>query len=187
MNFDIFTITYLIWISSEIVLNRIARSGKNDKKSADKHSELLIWVAILVCIALSSFISARYACVILDGQLIRYIGLAVLYLGIAVRLIAIRQLGRYFTVDVTIREDHQLMQSGLYKYVRHPSYLGACLSLLGLGLTMNNWYGLLAAFLPVFFTFVYRMNIEEKVLTERFGKQYEDYKLTTKRVFPFIY
>ncbi len=187
MNLNIFAITYFIWISSEVILNRVARSGKKDKKSADKHSELLIWLAIIVCIFLSSFISVRYSSVILDSNLIRYIGLVVIYLGIIVRFIAIRQLGKYFTVDVTIREDHQLMQSGLYKYIRHPSYLGDCLSLIGLGFTMNNWYGLLTAFLPVFLTFVYRMNVEEKVLIGKFGKQYEDYKLTTRRLFPFIY
>jgi protein-S-isoprenylcysteine O-methyltransferase Ste14 len=96
-------------------------------------------------------------------------------------------LGRFFTVNVTIRIDHQLIQSGFYKYLRHPSYTGALLSFLGLGLSLNNWFSLVIVFLPTLFAFIHRMNIEENVLAEQFGKQYQDYISKTKRILPFVY
>jgi protein-S-isoprenylcysteine O-methyltransferase Ste14 len=79
------------------------------------------------------------------------------------------------------------MQSGFYKHLRHPSYTGALLSFAGLGLSMNNWLSLILIFIPVLFAFIHRMNIEEKVLTGQFGKQYSDYIGKTNRIVPFVY
>ncbi|MFZ4464869.1 MAG: methyltransferase family protein, partial [Bacteroidales bacterium] len=73
------------------------------------------------------------------------------------------------------------MQSGLYKFLRHPSYTGSLISFLGFGLSLNNWLSLFIVFLPVLFSIIHRINIEEKLLTERFGKQYSDYIAGTKR------
>jgi protein-S-isoprenylcysteine O-methyltransferase Ste14 len=96
-------------------------------------------------------------------------------------------LGRFFTVNVTIRDDHKLIQSGFYKYLRHPSYTGSLLSFLGFGLSLDNWLSLAIIFLPTLFAFIYRMKVEENVLSEQFGEQYQDYILKTKRIIPFIY
>ena len=108
-------------------------------------------------------------------------------LGIGFRLLAIKQLGRFFTVDVTIRENHQLLQTGFYKYLRHPSYTGSLLTFFGFGISLNNWLGLGIVILPTVITMLYRIRIEEKVLTEQFGKSYLEYSSKTKRLIPFIY
>ena len=108
-------------------------------------------------------------------------------MGVIFRFIAIKQLGRFFTVNVTIRNDHQLIQSGLYKYLRHPSYCGSLISFLGFGISLNNWLSIIFIIIPYSLAVMYRIKVEEKVLTEQFGKQYLDYKKHTKRIIPFIY
>ena len=96
-------------------------------------------------------------------------------------------MGKYFTVDVTIREGHQIKKDGVYSILRHPSYSASLLTFLGLGLFLNNWISLIIAFIPPFLAFLYRIKIEEKALTEQFGQDYIDYKKQTKKLIPFIY
>ena len=108
-------------------------------------------------------------------------------LGIIFRLYAIKTLGRYFTVNVTIREGHKIIKQGLYKYLRHPSYTGSLLSFVGFGISLNNWVSFLIVMIPVTASFIRRMNIEERALTEQFGEEYITYKKQTWRLLPFIY
>ena len=184
---NIYQLIYLFWFLSEIILNRLVRSGKTDKKSTDKNTEIYLWVTIIVSITISVFISLNYTLpILLNGQL-ALIGTIIIIIGIIIRFIAIKQLGRFFTVNVTIRDEHKLIQSGFYKYLRHPSYTGSLLSFFGFGLSLNNWLSLVIVFLPILFAFIYRMNIEENVLSEQFGKQYQEYISKTKRIIPFVY
>jgi protein-S-isoprenylcysteine O-methyltransferase Ste14 len=107
--------------------------------------------------------------------------------GIAIRLIAIRTLGKFFTVNLNLAEDHLLIKNGLYKYLRHPSYSGSLLSFLGFGISLNNWPALIVIFVPVLLSFIYRINIEEKLMSVQFGNDYDEYKKQTKRLVPLIY
>jgi protein-S-isoprenylcysteine O-methyltransferase len=106
---------------------------------------------------------------------------------VVVRWYAILSLGRFFTVNVAIAADHQLVDAGLYRWVRHPSYSGALLAFLGLGLCLDNWASLAALMLPVSVVFWWRMRIEEAALLEAFGERYRDYLRRTRRLIPFIY
>lgn len=184
---NLFYITYFIWILSEILLNRLMRSGKTDKKATDNHTELLLWITIITAITLATYVSLTTIHPIFSRNGFETIGVVIILIGIVIRFIAIKQLGRFFTVDVTIRENHQLLQSGLYTYIRHPSYTGALLSFLGFGISLNNWLSLLLVFTPVLLMFIKRMNVEEHVLTQQFGQQYLTYISKTKRIIPMVY
>ena len=184
---NIYQIIYLIWLFSEIYLNRFVRSGKSDRKYKDKNTENYLWVSIVISIIIGVFVSVNFARIILPGELLSVIGVIIIVTGMIIRFIAIKQLGRFFTVNVTIRNEHQLVQSRFYKYLRHPSYTGSLLSFLGFGISLNNWLSLPIVFLPVLFAFIYRMKIEERVMIEQFGKQYEEYVSKTKRIIPFVY
>ena len=118
---------------------------------------------------------------------IQLIGLVFLILGVILRLMVVYNLGKYFTVDVTIRKDHQLKTDGFYKLVRHPSYAFSLLTFVGLAIVLNNYIAAIVLLVPVFFMFIYRINIEEKALRDQFGKNYSDYMKKTKRLIPFIY
>ena len=184
---NLFLIVYISWGLSEVFLNRFVRSGKTDKQAADNHTELYLWVTIVLSIIAGSYAAMKINLPIFFNIQYSYIGIGLMIGGIIFRFVAIRQLGRFFTVDVTIRQDHELTQSGLYKYLRHPSYSGALLTFFGFGLSLNNWVSLFVVMLPVIFTFILRINHEEKVLTQQFGKAYTDYISRTKRMIPFIY
>ena len=76
---------------------------------------------------------------------------------------------------------------GFYKIVRHPSYLGLFMIFTGLAISMNSILSILVICLPVFLVILYRIYVEETVLSEEFGDKYRDYKKTTRKIIPFIY
>ena len=183
----IFIITYFVWLFSEVTLNRLLHSKITDKQDADKNSLLVIWITVVSAIFLAVFISMKFHFPIFSNPAFRYVGLAIIFIGILLRLAAIITLGRFFTVDVTIRQDHQLKKDGLYKYLRHPSYFASLVSFIGFGISLNNWLSLILVTVAVIIVFIIRIKIEEKILIEQFGSEYLHYKKTTNGLIPFIY
>ena len=178
---------YMIWLLSEVFLNRLKRSAESDKKGADKNSLTVIWLTIAVSMTAGVMLTHRTHFPIANPVVIKITGISLVVLGIIIRFFAVRSLGKMFTVDVTIREGHALNTSGMYAFLRHPSYSGSLISFMGFGLAQDNWLGFALIVIPVFISFVYRANIEEKVLIEAFGNDYIEYKKRSKRFFPFIY
>jgi protein-S-isoprenylcysteine O-methyltransferase Ste14 len=121
-----------------------------------------------------------------DGDVVRYLGLAIYIVGITLRLAPVFVLGRRFSGLVAIQEGHELVTGGLYRVIRHPSYLGLLLGLLGWALVFRSGIGVLVSLLlipPI----VARMNSEETLLESEFGQQYADYRRRTWRLLPFLY
>ena len=123
----------------------------------------------------------------LHSTQLQWIGLAVLVIGIAIRSTAIAQLGRFHTPNVAILGDHQLMDTGLYRYVRHPSYFGALVAFLGFGLALNNWISLVVIIIVMPSIYLFRMYEEDAALLAAFGDSYRAYCQRTKRLIPWIY
>src|SRR5207253_5999714 len=71
-----------------------------------------------------------------------YFGIALMVIGVVIRQYAIAVLGRYHTMDVTTRQDQPLVEAGPYRWVRHPSYSGAFLTVIGILLCSTNWLSL---------------------------------------------
>jgi protein-S-isoprenylcysteine O-methyltransferase len=115
------------------------------------------------------------------------VGTVLILLGVVLRWYAIRVLGRFFTRNVAIRQDHEIVRAGPYRYVRHPSYSGYLLSVLGLGVALDNWAALAILLGLNFAVFAYRMQVEEAALAAAFGPAYEAYRHATKRVIPLLY
>ncbi|PZF71704.1 hypothetical protein DN068_16680 [Taibaiella soli] len=115
------------------------------------------------------------------------VGLGVIILGMVLRFAVIRSLGRYFTVDVTIREGHQLKTDGIYRYLRHPSYAASLISFAGFGISLNNYLSLLMLVVLIGAAFFYRVKVEERALIEQFGDDYINYMKRSKRLIPFIF
>ena len=175
------------WFLTEFLYKNILKSGKEDQKNKDKSTLNILWLAIPFSIMSSIFISYNTHFTIVDETWILYLGELLIVIGILFRYMIIRSLGKYFTVDVTIRQDHKIKKEGFYKYLRHPSYAFSLLTSLGLGLYLNNWLSLIFAFVPPFLAFAYRINIEEQALVEQFGDEYLEYRKSTKKLIPFIY
>ena len=120
-------------------------------------------------------------------QFIGVSGLALMLAGIALRWRAITTLGKYFTGNVQILNEHRLIRRGVYRHVRHPAYLGALVAYLGLGLSFVNWISFALIFFPVLLAALRRIQVEEEALRHAFGKEYAEYSDRTKRLFPGIY
>ena len=183
----IFYITYLAWFMAEIFLNRYFRSGSEDIKDRDKGSLRIIWITIGMAnsLALLSAIFIRFP--VSSSAMLPYSGLFMILSGMVLRFFAIGTLGRFFTVDVTIRQGHSLKMDGLYRYIRHPSYSGMLISFYGFGLSLNNWLSLAFADIPVTMVMIYRINIEERLLEKQFGDEYAAYKKRSWRLIPWIF
>ena len=122
----------------------------------------------------------------IDGDLVRYLGLALFVVGCVLRLAPVFVLGRRFSGLVAIQEGHELVTGGLYRVIRHPSYLGLLMALFGWALVFRSGIGVLVSALLVP-PLVARMNSEEALLESEFGTRYEDYRRRTWRLVPFLY
>lgn len=138
-----------------------------------------------IAASITAFNMTRFP--IMNEESIYYVGEALILIGLIFRFMIIRSLGKYFTVDVTIKQGHKIKKEGFYKYLRHPSYAFSLLTSLGLGLYLNNWLSLPLAFIPPFLAFSYRIAIEEQALIEQFGEEYIEYRKNTKKLIPFVY
>lgn len=179
--------SYVVFFLTEVLLNRLLRSNSTDQPNADKSSITLIWVTIPVAIFAAVFLEHSVSLPIFHKPDFQYVGVAVILAGILIRLVAIYTLGRFFTVDVTIRQGHQLKQDGLYRYLRHPSYAASLLSFVGMGITFNNWLSLLVLVAAVLASFINRIRVEERVLIQHFGAEYLAYKKSTSGLIPLVW
>ena len=115
------------------------------------------------------------------------IGLILVIGGIWIRWTAVRTLGRLFTGFVAIKSDHRLVTSGIYRIVRHPSYTGLLVAHTGLGLSLASWVSLSMSTIPFVVATFYRMPVEESALRNAFGREYDDYARSTRRLVPWLY
>ena len=111
---------------------------------------------------------------------------AIILIGLVIRLTAIRQLGRFFSVDLGIHGDHQLIQKGLYRFIRHPTYTGALISFFGLTLLFQNLVFNLVFISIIFTAYLWRIRIEENMLLAKFKTQYIEYRKSTSALIPWL-
>jgi protein-S-isoprenylcysteine O-methyltransferase Ste14 len=119
-------------------------------------------------------------------SLVNVAGLGLFLIGVYIRVVAMRALGKYFLTDLRTLQNHRLVKQGIYKHIRHPAYLGTVLFSIGIPLIFSSLYGFLLM-LVLFPSYLYRIRIEESVLLEEFGEEYQEYMKKTKKIIPFIY
>lgn len=122
----------------------------------------------------------------IDDDAARYVGVATLVIGGTLRIWPMFVLGHRFSGLVAIQPGHQLVTQGPYRYVRHPSYLGAMLGLVGWALVFRSSVGLVAAVLGLRLL-LERIESEEALLASQFGATYADYRRQSWRLLPWVY
>ena len=178
----------IVYFVSELLLSLTRRSRGKGFARQDQSTLRLIWIVIIASIIAGWYVARHWrAATIPHAADFAWLGLALFVIGIVVRWWSIIVLGRFFTVDVRIAPDHQLVESGPYRWVRHPSYTGVLLAFIGFALTTQNWAALLVIIVPIFITFVRRMRVEERALINGLGERYVAYMKRTKRLLPFVY
>jgi protein-S-isoprenylcysteine O-methyltransferase Ste14 len=122
----------------------------------------------------------------LDGDAVRWLGVALFAAGGALRIWPVFVLGRRFSGLVAIQPGHTLVTGGVYGVIRHPSYLGLLVSSLGWALAFRSGIGVLLAALLIP-PLVARIRAEEALLRTQFGGEYDAYCRRTSRLIPGIY
>jgi len=115
-----------------------------------------------------------------------WIGLGMILLGIIIRLVAVATLKKNFSSRLRIREGHDLVKNGIYHWIRHPAYLGIIIAYLGVPVLLSSVLGFLVMLLIVPLL-LHRIKLEERMLIERFGAEYEEYMRQSKKLVPFLY
>ncbi|MEO7166670.1 MAG: isoprenylcysteine carboxylmethyltransferase family protein [Spartobacteria bacterium] len=191
MKFPSFATLSAVLLASEIALALAKRSklpGSRGAAGRDRWTLPLLWTVIFSGIFTGFFLrGALPQGRIPYPEIVFFTGLILFILGLIIRWIAIVHLGRFFTVNVAIAADHELIKTGPYRHVRHPSYTGTLLIFLGFGLCTLNYFSLAVIFLPITAAFLWRMHVEEEALKEAFGDRYLSYAASTRRLIPLIY
>lgn len=187
MNINFVLIASFLFFLSEFALMIAKRSKKaRTRESKDKKSLVLFWITIPLAISIG-FFAANYHTWNSVNKTVAIVGLSIFIIGILIRWISILELNKEFTVDVTITENHTLKTDGIYRNIRHPSYLGLLLECLGLSLAMNSIISIMVVSIPIFLVILYRIRIEENILTEEFGDAYKNYMKVSKKLLPKIF
>jgi protein-S-isoprenylcysteine O-methyltransferase len=116
-----------------------------------------------------------------------YLSLIGCMIGLFIRTWAVVTLGKFFTMHISISENHVVVSHGPYALVRHPSYLGALILSLSAVILLHAWYAVIAAMLILPFAFLRRIHFEEERLLDALGDDYEAYRRRTKKIIPYIF
>jgi len=147
-----------------------------------------MWLVTLTAIFFGILAAYRLPfCRMPSPEFVLKLAVCVFGVGLALRWYAVVYLGRFFTANVAIALDHRLIDSGPYRFVRHPGYAGSLLAVFGLGMSFHNWASLVIIFASICAVTLWRIHIEEQALTKALGQEYSDYSGRTRRLIPGIY
>lgn len=191
-------ITVLTWGVAELVLRlrltlRVGLRGRARQWVPAMRARLREWTFLVLVGAIGAAVicaltlaRAGWAAtgggvaVIVAGELLALTGLAL-------RIWSILTLGRFFTFAISIADDHRVVQDGPYRFLRHPSYSGVLLILLGVGVCMRNWLSLVTIVTIPALAFAVRITAEEAALDAALGADYRAYAERTSRLIPGVW
>lgn len=177
----------LLWIISESCVGATRKANSGSANIKDKGSSLLLNVvtysAVLLAFWLNNLNIPQFS---KAGDIVSWYGILVILSGLSIRWYAILKLKKYFTVNVAILDDHQLLTNGIYRYIRHPAYLGMLIAFTGMGLALGSHLAMAILIIPVTLVFLWRISIEEQALLTAFPESYPLYQRTSWRLIPPI-
>jgi protein-S-isoprenylcysteine O-methyltransferase Ste14 len=152
----------------------------------DRRARIVVFAGIAIMVPFMFLPAYADRCDILvwDGDAVRYLGLVAYAAGCLLRIGPMFALKNRFRAPWTTQEQHYLVTTGFYRYVRHPSYLGLLLALLGWFLVFRCWIGVVVCLLVVPLA-IPEIRKEEKMLLGEFGDEYAAYQRRTWML-PFI-
>jgi len=159
-------------------------SGSHEAR--DNRWVLLVFSLIGLLMAFVPALTDRKEFWVIDGDSVRWIGVVLFSIGGAVRIWPVFVLGDRFSGLVAIQKGHSLVTTGIYRYIRNPSYLGLLINSVGWSLSFRSSAGLIltALLIP---PLVARMRSEETLLHSHFGAEYAAYYARAWRLIPGVY
>ena len=178
----------LSWAASELTIALLSRKRLALETHVELRSEKLIWLVIcsslLIALTIKNF---HWFTIDLSATAKLNTGFILLISGLTLRLYAVYSLGTLFITQLSIQTNHRLINKGPYHYIRHPSYTGLILSFCGTGVAIGDFLSLLILTIPLIYILIKRINIEEPLLQQHFGKDYDLYCQQTKKLLPGLY
>jgi len=179
----------LIWRVMEVSVDiRTLKRLRAGARRQDKGSRAVLICLVALGILLGMLLAFRVPATAITSArtFLFWLGILLINAGIALRLYAITVLGAFFTTAVAVAPEQTVIETGPYRLIRHPSYTGFLITLLGFGLCLTNWLSLLVIMACALIGFSYRIRVEEQVLQEQLGERYQEYMQRTKRLIPFV-
>jgi len=184
-SWQVWTVVFSVYLLN---LSNPAHSIKESRMKTESDGISMLVLLVLAILAfLLPLLDYTYGSVVKIPAHYSFLGLLIMILGLTIRYYAVMTLGKFFDVKVRIQKNHQLIKTGLYKYIRHPSYTGILLTSFGCCLVLRSVLGLLFSLTIYFSAFIYRIHLEEKVLVRHFKEEYTKYSQQTKKLIPFLF
>ena len=184
----IFIISFCCWLIFEVwVFSRDHRTRKSNLQGLNIRFFALIAIIIGIVIAFNMPVIVPVSSIRNHFTVFFTLGITFIWIGIFFRYWAIRTLGKFFRTRLVIQNDHELITKGPYKYLRNPSYTGVLITFIGFGFGVANWLSIVVFIAVGLFTYIWRIRVEEQMLSKQFGKAYEDYKKRTWALIPFVW
>lgn len=165
-----------------------ARSAQTGARLESSNSRLIHATLVIITLALLTIANIYPFNIRLlpKGNAIFLVGLAVTLLGLAFAIWARRHLGQYWSGAISFKQDHKLVETGPYKFVRNPIYAGILAGILGTAIAIGEIRGFLAVG-TAFIAYYRKTRMEEIWLARHFGAEYEQYQKQVKALVPFIF
>jgi protein-S-isoprenylcysteine O-methyltransferase Ste14 len=185
----VFVVAYLLAFYQEWAVLGKRKPKPGETRPQDRGSYAVVVWGIVLSIVVACFCAARvHGAAIKDGRLVCFwAGIVIMVFGGYLRRYCFRLLGEHFQPVVNVVVNQPVIEKGLYRWIRHPSYLAAFFLFLGVGLVLGNWLSLAVIFLATAICYGYRIHVEEQALCETIGAPYREYMKRTKRLIPFVY
>ena len=167
---------------------QVGRNQENRKSgvATPKMDLVLIQVFSLAVVILAPLSDSHSFAVFNFGDAGRIVGLVLIVPGFVLMQMAEKYLARQFSVQVTIQENHKLIQDGPYKFVRHPRYLGILIFFSGISLAFRSLLAVLVT-VALLFVLLWRVSAEEKLMRREFGDAWEAYRRKSWKIIPFVF
>lgn len=176
-----------LWSMVEIAIVIKTRKLDEDKPAAFRSAKWIWWAIIAALLMALAFKRWQLVPIPLDYQPRQVIALLLFSFGLALRFYAIASLGRFFTTTAMVQDQHQLINHGPYRLIRHPAYSGLLTSFFAAGLAMGDGLALFSLCAPLAYALAKRIQYEESLLVGYFGQVYYDYCQGTKKLIPWVY
>ena len=184
----VFWCSYVGWFLMECwVFNRDRRAARGQNRDRGSFGVFVLVIPVGLTSAFYAAYSSPDTQIGAPPEPLFWSSIALIWIGMALRLWAVLTLGRFFRTSVFIQDDHRLITSGPYRRLRNPSYTGGLITFVGIGLALGNWLSLAAAVVAIMIAYGWRIRTEEEALRERFGQAYADYMRRSWALIPLIW
>lgn len=183
---NLIPLLWLVWGVYWFVSARRAKANVREESTASRAGHIipLVIAACLICPDRlpGDFLGGRFVPASLT---VYFIGVAIVACGLGFAIWARHTLGSNWSGIVTLKQNHELVRSGAYRWVRHPIYTGLLFAFAGSALARGEWRGVLAVAI-VFFALWRKLRLEERWMVETFGDAYLRYRSEVPALIPFV-